>query len=151
ASARVDEMAPTMNRVVQEARRRGVVIIHAPSDTLEKYAGTPQRKRAEDAPAASGPEDLAVWQRLDPSREAPLPIDDSDGGCDDEPICPQGPPWPWTGQHTALEIAEEDAISDSGREVYNLLQQRGIENLILMGVHTNMCVLGRSFGIRCMV
>jgi hypothetical protein len=28
---------------------------------------------------------------------------------------------------------------------------RGIENVILMGVHTNRCVLGRPFGIRQMV
>ena len=33
----------------------------------------------------------------------------------------------------------------------NLLEQRGIENVILLGVHTNMCVLGRPFGIRQMV
>jgi type 1 glutamine amidotransferase len=32
-----------------------------------------------------------------------------------------------------------------------LLEQRGIKNVILMGVHTNMCVLGRPFGIRQMV
>ncbi len=30
------------------------------------------------------------------------------------------------------------------------MQHRGIKNLIIMGVHTNMCVLGRSFGIRQM-
>lgn len=32
-----------------------------------------------------------------------------------------------------------------------LMKQRGIENVIIMGVHTNMCVLGRPFGIRQMV
>ncbi len=31
------------------------------------------------------------------------------------------------------------------------LQQRGIENVIVMGVHLNMCVLGRPFSIRQMV
>src|SRR5205823_14857732 len=34
---------------------------------------------------------------------------------------------------------------------YNLLQQRGIDNVIVMGVHANMCVLGRPFSIRQMV
>ena len=29
--------------------------------------------------------------------------------------------------------------------------QEGIKNVVLMGVHTNMCVLGRPFGIRQMV
>ena len=31
------------------------------------------------------------------------------------------------------------------------MRQRGIENVIVMGVHTNMCVLGRPFAIRQMV
>ncbi len=30
------------------------------------------------------------------------------------------------------------------------MQQRGIKNLIAMGVHTNMCVLNRPFGIKQM-
>src|SRR5262249_13612359 len=48
-------------------------------------------------------------------------------------------------------IAPEDAISDNGEEVYGLLHAHGIENVILMGVHTNMCVLGRPFSIRQLV
>jgi nicotinamidase-related amidase len=31
------------------------------------------------------------------------------------------------------------------------MQDRGIDNVILMGVHTNICVSGRPFGIRQMV
>src|SRR5438045_6614065 len=34
ATARVSEMAPRMNDVIKEARRRGVLIIHAPSETM---------------------------------------------------------------------------------------------------------------------
>src|ERR1051325_10451365 len=37
ASERVAEMAPVMNRVVGAARRRGVLIIHAPSETMDFY------------------------------------------------------------------------------------------------------------------
>ena len=57
----------------------------------------------------------------------------------------------WTRQIETLEIAEQDAISDSGQEVFNLFRERGIENVLVMGVHTNMCVLGRPFGIRALV
>src|SRR5262249_10515998 len=35
-------------------------------------------------------------------------------------------------------------------EIWNLLAARKIDNVILMGVHTNMCVLGRPFGLRNM-
>jgi type 1 glutamine amidotransferase/nicotinamidase-related amidase len=40
--------------------------------------------------------------------------------------------------------------SDSGVEVWNLFEQRRIQNVIILGVHTNMCVLGRPFGLRNM-
>ncbi|HCP99767.1 MAG TPA: hypothetical protein DIT99_03315 [Candidatus Latescibacteria bacterium] len=53
-------------------------------------------------------------------------------------------------QHPAIEIAESDAISDDGCEVYSVLHGRGIKTLLFTGVHTNMCVLNRSFGIKQM-
>jgi hypothetical protein len=43
---------------------------------------------------------------------------------------------------------EGDAITDSGVEAGSLFMKKGIRNVILMGVHTNMCVIGRSFGLR---
>jgi nicotinamidase-related amidase/type 1 glutamine amidotransferase len=148
ATARVAEMAPHMNEVVKEARRRGVFIIHAPSGTLGFYQGTPQRQLAQSAPQAEPKVPIRGWCSLDPEVEAPLPIDDSDGGCDDDPQCKQGNPW--TRQIAAIEIEEGDAITDSA-EAYYLMRERGIENLIVMGVHVNMCVLGRPFSIRQMV
>jgi nicotinamidase-related amidase len=148
ATERVGEMAPRMNEVVKAARAKGVFIIHSPSDTMKFYEGTPQRKRAQAAPKATPPVPLQSWCKLDPAREAPLPIDDSDGGCDDDPQCKSHRAW--TSEIPVLEIAAEDAITDS-TEAYNLLQERGIENVIVMGVHANMCVLGRPFSIRQMV
>ena len=49
-------------------------------------------------------------------------------------------------------------VTNTLAEVYNLqrylqpelLEERGIENVMIMGVHTNMCVLGRPFGLRNM-
>ena len=57
----------------------------------------------------------------------------------------------FTRQHAGLDIIGYDGISDSGVEIFNYCEQLGIKNVVLMGVHTNMCVLGRSFGIRQMV
>ena len=42
-------------------------------------------------------------------------------------------------------------MTDSGQEAWNLFQERGIEHVLLVGVHLNMCVLGRPFAIRQMV
>jgi nicotinamidase-related amidase len=148
ATERVAEMAPRMNEVIRAARARGVFIIHSPSDTMKFYEGTPQRTLAQAAPVAKPPVPLQHWCKLDPAKEAPLPIDDSDGGCDDVPQCKTYTAW--KSETPLLDIAKEDAITDS-TEAYNLLQQRGLENVIVMGVHANMCVLGRPFSIRQMV
>jgi nicotinamidase-related amidase len=42
-------------------------------------------------------------------------------------------------------------VSDDGQELFNLLEHRGIDDVIVMGVHTNICVLGRPYGIRQLV
>jgi nicotinamidase-related amidase len=154
ASDRVAELAPVMNEVIAEARSLGVMVIHAPSGTLDTYKDTPQRKRAADAPHHEAPTaiDLHQWCYLDPEKEAQLPIDDSDGGCDKP--CADGEPCVeesvWSSQIDAIEIKENDFISDNGQEVYNIFMEQNIENVIVMGVHLNMCVLGRSFAIRQM-
>jgi nicotinamidase-related amidase/type 1 glutamine amidotransferase len=148
ATRRVAEMAPRMNQVISAAREQGVLIIHCPSSCMDFYQDTPQRELAKSAPAAATKRPLESWCHLDPQREGPLPIDDSDGGCDCEPQCTQGSPW--HRQIESLEIQEGDAITDSG-EAYHLMKSRGIEHVIVMGVHTNMCVLGRPFSIRQLV
>jgi nicotinamidase-related amidase/type 1 glutamine amidotransferase len=148
ATKRVGEMAPRMNAVVNAARAKGVFIVHAPSDCMSFYKDAPQRKLAQQAPkAANLPADISGWcRKID--NEPPLPIDDSDGGCDDVPAARNYRAW--TRQHPAIEVTDADAVSDSGVEIWNLMEQRGIKNVIVMGVHTNMCVLGRPFGLRQM-
>ena len=148
ATARVAEMSPRMNDLINELRQRGVLIIHCPSDTMKSYEGTPARRLAQSAPKASTSTPLQGWCSLDSVKEPPLPIDDSDGGCDEAPQCQQGSPW--RHEISTLEIKPGDAVTDNA-EAYNLMHQRGITNVLIMGVHQNMCVLGRPFSIRQMV
>jgi len=150
AALRVSQMAPRMNEVLKAARSQGVLIIHCPSNTMEFYKDHPGRKLAQDALKVQTARALVNWCYLDKDHEAPLPIDDTDGGCDCERTWKKGDPYPWTRQISILEIKDGDAITDSA-EAYYLMRQRGIKNLIVMGVHTNMCVLGRPFSIRQMV
>ena len=149
ATERVGQMAPRMNKVIKAARERGTLIIHCPSDTLDFYKDTPQRKLAQSAPVVETAIPLQRWCHLDKSIEgSALPIDDSDGGCDcDTPVKNYRA---WSRQHPAIEIAANDAITDSA-EAFYLMKQKGITNVIVMGVHTNMCVLGRPFSIRQLV
>ena len=151
ATRRVGELAERMNQVFRKARDKGVLIIHAPSGTIGNYKDNSARKRAQNAPeAANVPKGISKWCTLKGELEKNFeyPIDQSDGGCDCEPKCKQGSPW--RKQIDTIDIRDEDAISDSGAEIWNLLEHRGIDNVILMGVHTNMCVLGRPFGLRNM-
>lgn len=162
AVTREGEMAPRMNSVLEKARAAGVLIIHAPSSCMKPYEGTPARERAKTAPAAVHvPEHIGEWCKQIPAEEAGIyPIDQTDGGEDDDPaehaawaaeLAAKGlnPKAPWTKQIDVLTIDQEkDAISDSGVEIWNLLESRGIDNVILMGVHVNMCVSGRPFGLR---
>ena len=55
SAQRVALMAPRMNQVVSAARSLGVMIIHAPSDTMKFYEGTPWRERMRNAPTAASP------------------------------------------------------------------------------------------------
>lgn len=146
AAQRVGVMVPKMNRVVSAAREHGVMIIHAPSGTLDLYADYPQRKRMQQAKPAKPPVPILSWCNLDSTREPPLPVDTSKCSCDDPVV--GAAVRKFSRQHAGLDIAGYDGISDQGPEVFNFCEQEGIKNIVLMGVHTNMCVLGRPFGIR---
>jgi lysophospholipase L1-like esterase/nicotinamidase-related amidase len=163
AVTREKEMAPRMNEVLEKARTQGVFIIHAPSSCMKAYEGTPARERAKSAPQATRlPDKIAEWCRQILAEEQSIyPIDQTDSEDDDpaehsawaKDLESKGlnPRAPWTKQIDVLRIDQDkDAISDSGVEVWNLLESRGIDNVILMGVHVNMCVSGRPFGLRQM-
>lgn len=150
ASARVAEMAPFMNNVISVARNKGVLIVHAPSECMAFYKNHPARRLGQKYKSnkAAG---VISTEKLISEKDAVWPVDQTDGGCDCSPECSQGKPYPWSRQIDLIEISDKDAISDSGAEIGGLFFQKGIKNVILLGVHTNMCVIGRSFGLRNMV
>ena len=128
---------------------------------MQAYEGHPARRRAQEAPrAANLPVEIGQWcDRIPAEEQGVYPIDQSDGGEDDDPqehaqwqaqLQAEGrnPKAPWKKQIDVLQICDEDAISDRGEEVWNLLEQRRIQHVMVLGVHTNMCVLGRPFGLR---
>ena len=151
SAQRVAAMAPRMNQVVSAARSLGVMIIHSPSDTMKNYEGTPWRQRMQRAPMAASATPILGRCPREPAEERNFPIDDTVSDCDD-PIVKEwkGASYPWRREHPALDIVGFDGISESGQEVYNFSKQEGITNIALMGVHTNICILNRSFGIRQM-
>jgi nicotinamidase-related amidase len=142
AVERVNQMAPRMNEALKTARAQGATIIHAPSDTMEFYAGSPARERTLGVQGVPTPVEIEYDDFL-------LPIDDSDGGSDTGENVQKRV---WMCQHPAIQICQEkDFISDNGLQVLAILKHLDIQRLLIMGVHTNMCVLNRSFAIKQMV
>ena len=165
ATKRGAEVAPRMNAFLKESRKRGATIIHAPSSCVDFYKDHPARKRVADVPKAKNlPAKINDWLNWRNAEEeaAGYPIDHSDGGEDDDPKehaewakelenRGRNPGAPWVRQSEALEIdGGKDFITDNGTENWSILELKGIENVLLVGVHTNMCVLGRPFGLRQM-
>jgi nicotinamidase-related amidase len=142
ASERVGLMAPRMDAVIRAARDLGVTIVHAPSETMAFYQDAPARRRVATLPGVELP---TMREHPDPA----LPIDDSDEGSDTGETS-----WykAWTRQHPAITIDQErDWISDDGVELFRIIRHADIEQVLIMGVHTNMCVLRRSFAIKALV
>jgi nicotinamidase-related amidase len=134
ASERVSSMTPRMNAVLDVARSLGMQVVWNPSDVVTAYAGYPQYERA-----------VAVEHRHPPVvRDVPAVKFTASGGS-----CMCGPGFAcvvnygWDGMHPDLVIADDDLISSSTDEIYSLLSEKGITDIIYMGVHTNMCVYGK--------
>jgi nicotinamidase-related amidase len=150
ASERVSAMVPRMNRVLSIARELGMQVVWNPSDVVTAYSGYPQYERA-----------VAIEHRHAPQIRKPLsakftaPV----GRC----MCGQGihcgVNYGWDGMNPDLTIGDNDLISASTNEIYTLLSERGITDVIYMGVHTNMCVFGKpgamssmwSAGFNCLL
>ena len=145
AEERLAKLLSRMISVVRTARARGVLIVHAPSETMNFYIDSPARQRMLQVAPVEPPPDI-------PHPETPLPIDDSDGGGDTDNNPAGVDVEVWTRQHPSIQIdSERDVISDSGNELFSYYRQHGIKNILIMGVHTNMCILQRTFAIKQMV
>lgn len=135
---RVNLLAAKIEPVVVAARAAGIQIIHSPSETMKSYKNYPEREVMIQQPLVKPPASLGL-------SAPPLPIDDSDGGCDTpgdfaHPV--------WTRENFRIHIEKGDVISDNGEQVYSFLKSRGITTVFYAGVAVNMCILDRSFGIK---
>jgi nicotinamidase-related amidase len=152
AMRRVVEMAPRMNEVLTSLRTEGALIVHAPADCMDYYRDSAARHRAMVAPHVDAPA-RCDWYDWEPDELAQLSATLTDPG-----PCSCSSPEPcgdrfraWTRQIPLIDVLEDDAVTDDGQELFNLLEQRAIADVLIMGVHTNACVLGRPYGIRQLV
>ena len=168
AVERLEEFAPRIASLCDKVRAAGGTVIHSPSDCMKSYEAHPARQRVQDLVARKLPEGFeappaarAGWcSALPGEASSEYPLDQSLGGEDDEPAAHaawaaeleklgRNPKMPWKMQSPLVPIDSNcDWISDDGAEVARVLAARGIRHVLLVGVHLNMCVLGRPFGLR---
>ncbi len=163
ATMRLEEMAPQLEQFLKAARSRHdhhsrTEQLHAGLQGPPRAAARPNTPRSRHLPQSIG-----SWCYQIPAEEnGKYPIDQVKGENDDDPrsqeqwlatLAAKGrnPAHPWLTESSLLTIdPAADYISDHGEEVWSILEDRGIDHVILTGVHTNMCVLGRPFGLRQM-
>jgi nicotinamidase-related amidase len=136
STARVAAMVPRMNRVLEQARALGMQVFMCPTDVADNYVGTPQRE------AVFAIERLPLPQLA--ALECP-PAPDG-GGCTCGPVRCRGN-YGWDGLHPDLKLDERDLMPNDFQVLYSLCKQRGLTHLIFMGVHTQVCLLGKSVGL----
>jgi len=146
AARRCSVLAEKINEMVIRARNKGILIVHAPSDTMDFYVQDEARKRFLSLEIPEHiPEPVTV-------EEIPQPVDSSDGGSDTKDHFPPNT-HAWTRQTEKIFIDQSrDLIAgNEGNRLYAHLVSRGIKFLIYAGVHTNMCILNRTFAIKSML
>jgi len=138
---RVGNLVPRMNDTLAAARKLGIQVVFAPSDTTDFYKDYPQRKAMQAVPQHPAPKTIGFQ-----APRPPGPTDHCECGRDE----PCGKGRAWSRQHPELKIEEGDLIGDcnNGGELLSLCREREIDTLLYMGVASNMCVQYRSFGIR---
>ncbi|MCL2060293.1 MAG: cysteine hydrolase [Oscillospiraceae bacterium] len=144
ASMRAAELALRVDPVVRRARDDGIFIVHGPSDLMDFYTDSPARKRALDIEIVAPAKPVEI-------PDYPLATDQVGGGSDTrDELAPNT--IVWTRQSPSIFIDEDrDIIAQEGDIVYSHFMKRGIKLAIYIGIHTNMCILHRSFAIKAML
>ena len=137
ATMRFGALIPRMNKALDAARSLGMTVMLCPSDVVENYAGWPQREVV-----------LAMPKHpLPPLAKIDCPAPPFGGGCacgNERCVVNYG----WDAMHPDLRIAETDLMPDTLEELWTICKDRHISHLIYMGVHTEICLLGKSMGLR---
>ena len=146
AAKRCAVLAEKINETAIRARDKGFLVVHGASDTENFYEGTEARKRFLSLePPMVIPESVII-------KEYPQPVDSSDGGSDtNDSYSPNTRVWTRQSEKVYIDQSRDLICGDEGDRLYAHLISRGIKFIIYAGVHTNMCILNRSFGIKKML
>ena len=138
---RIVLLAKKINRFLFSMRKLGVQVVFAPSGVTSFYRDFKARKKIKKIISnLKNPS-----KKLPKSHEAPPPPIPVKSGCENSNN-KQGAPW--SRQNAILEIMQNDVISDNDYEIVNFLTAQKIETVLYAGVHSNICIPYRSFGMK---
>jgi len=137
ATMRVDALIPRMNKALEAGRAMGMTVMLCPSDVVENYAGWPQR----EAVIAMPKHPVPSLKKID----CPAPPDGGGCACGKERCVVN---YGWDAMHPGLRIDAKDLMPDTLEEVWTLCKDRKLTHLIYIGVHTQVCLLGKPMGLR---
>lgn len=153
ATRRVDELASQMNELLVYLRDEGLQIIFCPSGTEEYYNNSYLKQQAKLDEYKSFLTDYSndmylfneniipdIQSRIDPNR---IQCDCSLTKCDST-----NKPWKNEGQISKLKIEKDDILTFDETTIISYLQCKNYTHVLMMGVHANMCVIYRSFGLK---
>jgi hypothetical protein len=136
STARVAALVPRIAAVTEAAHRMGMTLFWCPSDVADNYVGTIQHEAAMAAPRHPLPQ----------LKEISCPSAPDGGGCTCGPVhCSVN--YGWDGMAAGMVMHEDDFMPNDFETLYSLCVERGITHLIYLGVHTQVCLLGKSIGL----
>src|SRR5262249_38286264 len=115
-------------------------VFFCPTDVADNYAGTPAHEAA-----------FAVTRHpLPPPITIDCPPAPDGGGCTcGKERCLGN--YGWDSMHPGIALPDGDLMPNAGAALFSLCRERGLTHLVYMGVHTQVCLLGKSIGLRAML
>ena len=126
--------------VLEASRAAALTIIHAPSPRVTpSYPEHMARHRPVDSgqPPTWPPAQFRARQGADEAFRGPR-------------AQPPGVPDVEIGMSPLIDVRDNEELLETGDQLHELCEKRGIVHLIYAGFATNWCILGRNYGMRAM-
>ncbi len=147
-------LAKKINNVITKARDHGVLIIHAPAETVNCYPNyIKQRQILNGIPLLNLPKRNFIPK---------LPIRST--GCVCVPRCVHSDTYSWSceqfpttiagglcRENLLIQMADNDLLAENATEIYSFIKYKGVEKVFICGVSLNACVMHRPFGIEALL
>jgi hypothetical protein len=137
ADQKLQELSPQVDTFLKKCRGKGMKVIFG-SQSLVKHPKYVNLRKNMKNIAFAKLEDKGL-------SFPPIPFDDSDGGVNERnPSFQRGE----VDLNPQIEVSDTDAMTDNCKELLNYLYHHNCNLLLVVGVHTNMCVLDRPYGMK---